>query len=291
MSKNVLVTGVAGFIGRHVAAEALRRGYSVTGLDRRPCNIDGIEFVQADIRDADRVRPLLKGKESVIHLAAITSNVEFIKNPRECYDINANGFLGVVDAAAETGCTRFVYASSAAVYVKSFSEADVIDVGRQANHYAKTKLMNEMVAASYEDIGEMKTTGLRYFNVYGTGENQKGDYASIITILLDSERRGQPLVLYGDGTQARDLIHVTDVARITLDLLEKGSQRLYNVGTGRATSYVTIARMINADRVQYVPNPLSSYQYYTRADTARLTEALGHYEIIELENAIERMKA
>src|SRR5207237_700227 len=204
--------------------------------------------------------------------------------------INANGFLGVVDAAAEGGCTRFVYASSAAVYLDSFSETDVIDVHGQANHYAKTKLMNEMAAASYEDIGQMKTIGLRYFNVYGAGENQKGDYASIITILLNSERRGEPLVLYGDGTQARDLVHVTDVARITLDLLEKGSRRLYNVGTGRATPYVTIAGMINADRVQYVPNPLPSYQHYTRADTTRLAEALGHYEVMELEDAIDRMK-
>ena len=124
---NLLITGAAGFIGRNVAAEALRRGYSVTGVDRRAGEISGIEVVNADIRDTDLVRPLLKNKQYVIHLAAVTSNVEFIKKPQDCYDINVNGFLTVIDAAARSGCQRFVYASSAAVYSDAFSETAAID--------------------------------------------------------------------------------------------------------------------------------------------------------------------
>ncbi len=289
MSTNVLVTGASGFIGRHVAEEALRRGYRVIGLDRQPCPLAGVEFIEADIRDKDRVARAVAGAECVIHLAAITSNVEFIKDPAECYDINVNGFLTVLDAAARQGCRRFVYASSAAVYTDAFSEDTVMDVRTRTNHYAKTKIINEMMAASYEDIGPLGTTGLRYFNVYGTGENAKGDYASIVTLFLKARRNGEPLVVYGDGTQARDLIHVRDAARITLAALEKGSRPVYNVGTGATTPYAAIAEMIDEQHITYVPNPLTSYQYYTRADTARLRELIGDDMLTDLRDGIAAM--
>ena len=75
---------------------------------------------------------VVKDQDCVIHLAAVTSNVEFVKNPVDCYDINANGFLNAIEAAAQSGCQRFLYASSAAVYLEGFSEDTVIDIARQA---------------------------------------------------------------------------------------------------------------------------------------------------------------
>jgi nucleoside-diphosphate-sugar epimerase len=291
MGHNLLITGVSGFIGRYVAAEALRRGYRVTGLDRTPSSPAGVEFIPADIRDKDRMLDVMRGQDCVVHLAAITSNVEFIKNPIECYDINANGFLNVLDAAVKRGCAKVVYASSSAVYLDGFSEDTVIDFGRQTNHYAKAKLMNEMVAQSYEEIYRVKTTGLRFFNTYGDGENAKGDYASIISLFRTAKRQGEPLVVYGDGTQARDLINVRDVARISLDLLEKGSAPVYNIGTGVATQYLTIAKLIDPEHIVHVPNPLPSYQYLTRADTTRLRETIGDYRCVALERGIREMTA
>ena len=286
MNTRMLVTGAAGFIGRYVVEEALRRGYRVTGTDRRPSTVHGIEIVQADIRDKARMAQIMRNKDCVIHLAAITSNVEFLKNPVDCYEINANGFLNVIETAVQNGCMRFVYASSAAVYLADFSEDTIVDLRKQGNHYAKTKLMNEMVARSYKEINSMWATGLRFFNVYGNGENAKGDYASIVTILLKARTNREPLVVYGDGTQARDLIHVTDAARITVDLVEKGTDDLYNVGTGAATSYTAIAEMIDRHNIKHVPNPLPDYQYYTRADAKRLRRALGDYEIVQIEKGI-----
>jgi UDP-glucose 4-epimerase len=286
MSKRVLITGASGFIGSYVAKEALRRGYRVTGLDSRGSVTADFEFIQADIRDRARMAWVVKDQDCVIHLAAVTSNVEFIKNPVNCYDVNANGFLNVIEAAAQSGGQRFVYASSAAVYLDGFSEDTVIDINRQGNHYAKTKIMNEMVARSYAQIHRLRITGLRFFNVYGNGENAKGDYASIVTIFLKAKSKGEPLVVYGDGRQARDLIHVTDAAQLTMDLLEKGDGEIYNVGTGSATSFNDIARMIDPHRIQYVPNPLTDYQYYTKADTRRLRETLGDYRPADLPTGI-----
>ena len=290
MSKSLLITGAAGFIGRYVAEEAARRGYEITGVDRKPGWAGDFESIEADICDRDRMKQLAKSKEYVIHLAAVTSNVEFMRNPLDCYSVNANGFLNVIDAAAHGGCRRFVYASSAAVYLDSFSEDTVMDVTKRGNHYAKTKIMNEMVAKSYEHIHEMKATGLRFFNVYGRGENAKGDYASIVTLFLNFRRNREPLVVYGDGTQARDLINVRDAARITVDLLEKGSHDIYNVGTGVATPYATIAEMLDKDNIRYVPNPLPDYQYYTRAEVTRLREVLGDYEVTGLARGMSDME-
>jgi nucleoside-diphosphate-sugar epimerase len=289
MNKSLLVTGAAGFIGRHIAQEALRRGYRVTGVDRVQSHVEGMEFIKADIRDKDRMMQCVRGQDRVIHLAAITSNVEFIRNFRDCYDTNATGFLNVLDAAARNGCRRLVYASSAAVYIDGFSEDTIIDLRKQGNHYAKTKIMNEMIARSYSDTQEMNITGLRYFNVYGSGENAKGDYASIMTIFLRARRRGEPLVVYGDGRQARDLINVADATQVTLELLERGSDHVYNVGTGVATAYTTIAEMIDRNAICYVPNPLTSYQYYTRAETTRLRAVLGDYEFTGLAKGMKAM--
>ena len=289
MRKNLVITGGSGFIGRYVAEEAIRRGYSVTGVDRRPSRTQGLLFIQADIRDTDRMIQVMRDNDYVVHLAAITSNVEFIANPADCYDINANGFLNIIETAAQGGCTRLVYASSSAVYLDTFSEDTVIDFAKQSNHYAKAKIMNEMTAHSYEEIHKIKTIGLRYFNVYGDGENTKGDYASIVTLFRNARTHGESLAVYGDGKQARDLIHVSDVARITLDLLEKGSYPVYNVGTGTATAYLTIAKMIDKHRITHVPNPLPSYQYYTKAETTRLRETLGDYQFMQLEKWIADM--
>lgn len=290
MNDRVLITGASGFIGRYVAEEALRRGYRVTGVDRNPRHPAGIAFLEADIRDKDRMAQAMEGQDSVIHLAAVTSNVEFMRNPMECYEINVNGFLNVIDAAAKSGCKRFVYASSAAVYADSFSEDTVIDVRKHGNHYAKTKIMNEMVARSYEHIHKMRTTGLRFFNVYGNGENEKGDYASIVTIFLKAKKKGEPLAVYGDGTQSRDLIHVSDAARITVSLLEKGLEDIYNVGTGASTAFTVIAQMIDGQNLRYVPNPLPDYQHYTRADMTRLSRALGDCDVAALEKGIRDTK-
>jgi nucleoside-diphosphate-sugar epimerase len=290
MNRRLLITGVAGFIGRHVAAEALQRGYHVTGIDRQRLQDRRFEFVEADIRDQARMMQVLKGQDCVLHLAAITSNVEFWKNPLDCYEVNVQGFLNIVEAAVRGRCQRFVYASSAAVYLDGFSEEMVIDFRRQGNHYAKTKLMNEMVAKSYEHVHGLRATGLRFFNVYGKGENAKGDYASIVTIFLNALKKREPLVVYGDGTQSRDLIYVEDAARVTLDLLERGSDDIYNVGTGNSTTYTAIARMLDPNRINYIPNPLRDYQHYTRAETTRLRRVLRDYEFVDLKDGVRMLE-
>lgn len=290
MKGNLLITGAAGFIGRNIASEAVALGYKVTGLDAAGDKLEGAEFFRGDIRDKELVAKLAKGKDYVIHLAAITSNIEFEKDPSRCYDINVNGFLNVIDAAARSKCKKFVYASSASVYSESFSEETVIDIKKQKNHYAKTKLINEMIADSYHNVRKLETIGLRYFNVYGQEENSKGDYASIISRFVQLDREGKQLEIYGDGQQSRDFVYVKDIAKITLGFLEKGGEGVYNVGTGKSTSFNEIARLINKDKIVYAKNPLTSYQLYTRADNSKLLGLFKGYKFTEIKEGVGILK-
>jgi UDP-glucose 4-epimerase len=287
--KRMLITGASGFIGSAIAQEAVKQGFDVTGTGRTGEPVDGIRIVKADIRDKGAMLRLTRGIDYVIHLAAITSSVEFERRMPFAYDVNVNGFNSVIEAAYTNGCEKFLYASSSAVYGNDFSESAKMDMGDGATPYAKTKLMNEMVAKSYSISKLLETVGMRFFNVYGPGENRKENNRSIVSIFLEDRAAHRPLVIYGDGKQSRDLIYVTDVAKIALKFLKKSPDSLYNVGTGKATSYNEIADMIDKKNKKYMPNKLSTYQTMTRADTTRLLKCIGVYDFVEVKEGIRKM--
>ena len=288
--KKILITGCSGFIGRNMSELALKKGYEVVGIDRKPCVVKGVDFRQIDITDKEKVAEAAEGIDAVIHLAAITSNIEFEKDLEKCYDINVNGFTNVIETAVQNKCQKFLYASSSAVYVDSFSEDSIIDIKKQRNHYAKTKLINEMMAQSYEDLYGLRTHGLRFFSVYGNGENDKGNYASIINLFFKEKAEGKPITVYGDGKQSRDMINVSDVTEISLTLMEKGKDMLYNVGTGECVAYNELAALIGGNSIIHINNPLSSYQYLTKADTKKLRTIIGEYKFVSSRDWIMKRK-
>ncbi len=289
MKENVFITGVCGFIGSRLAEEAVRQGYGVAGLAHCARSVPGAAVTVGDIRDRELVRKASEGADYFIHLAAVTSNVEFESKTDYSFDVNVGGFFSAVEAAKSNGCRKFLYASSAAIYLDSFSESGVIPFNAQNNHYAKTKMMNEMIAASCSAVSGMPVLGLRFFNVYGPGENRKGNYASIISQFVSALKSGRELVVYGDGSQARDLIHVNDVAAITLKLMKSDATGVLNVGTGEATSYEEIADSINSAKKVHERNPLSSYQHLTRADTAELFRHIGPHKFISVSEGIRML--
>lgn len=286
---SVFITGICGFIGRAIAELATEQGYDVSGIDRAGRKRAGIRIEKADVRDRRTMLKLTKNVDYVIHTAAITSDIEFEKRLGYCYDINVNGFNSVIEAACANGCKKFVYASSSAVYRNIFSEDAVLDVNEQKNNYAKTKIINEMVAQSYNDLGRIDAIGTRYFNVYGSGELRKGNYASIITLFIRQAMKYNKITIYGTGNQSRDLIHVDDAAAITLALMKHGRAGIYNVGTGVSTSYNKIAKMISACRAVHIKTPLKTYQLFTKADTKKLKKTIGNYNFINIEEGIGKL--
>ena len=288
--EKLFITGISGFIGTHLALEGLKRGYQVSGLDIKPSSIEGVNVAKADITDKEAVVKAMTDAEIVIHLAAVTASVEFTRMMRECYTINVGGFLNVIDASVRAGCKRFIYASSSAVYLDRFSEDAIIDMRKQGNHYAKSKLMDEMIASSYESMFGIKAIGLRYFNTYGPLGAEKGEYANLINTFIQCKLDGRPLVIYGDGSQRRDNIYIDDAVALTYEALEKGTESIYNIGSGSDMSFKEIAELIHKDGIKYINNPIpkEQYQYFTRADTSRILSLAEGFKFTGISEGIAK---
>ncbi|MDE1767807.1 MAG: NAD(P)-dependent oxidoreductase [Candidatus Micrarchaeota archaeon] len=291
-AKKLAITGCSGFIGRNAVSYALKHGYHVVGIDINLLDIEhkNLVFIKGDINNKKLLEKAIKGCNYVLHLAAATSLPDFQYDLHKNYSTNVLGFLNVIDAAKRNKSKKFVYASSSAVYQNDYGEDATIDVKTLRNHYGKSKLIDEMLADSYADAYKMSTVGLRYFNIYGPGEEVK-ERSSPITQFLISKRRDGTIKIFGNGKQAKDFTHIDDAIKITFRLMEdKKSSGVYNVGTGIATSFNYIAKMMKPKKIIYVKNPyLSSYIFYLKADKKRLQGALKKYRFITVKEGISRL--
>lgn len=286
--KKLLVTGSSGFIGTHVANAAVDRGYEVVGFDLVKPEGARFDYVVGDITNRPALEKVFSsGIDCVVNLAAITSTIEFEMGRNTVYDTNVTGFVNVLDLAARNNCQRFTYASSSEVYNDAFTETD-IDVIKIVSHYGRSKIMNEIIADSYmRQYPNMKIVGTRVFNAYGYGDHKKENASSPIYKFIESKKKGEPIKIFGDGKQARDFIYVEDTANITLDLMEKADNGVYNIGTGIATSYNDVAEMIGGPK-EYVQNPLSHYITYKCADTSKLIKAIGEFKFTPIRDGIKK---
>jgi UDP-glucose 4-epimerase len=254
MSK-VLVTGGAGYIGAHVAAELLKSGYSIriyddfsNGLHRR---VDGKfrDIVDGDMLDRVKLLAALDGIDAVIHIAAKKSVEESVKDPLKYYENNVGGTLNLLGAMAAKGVKQLVYSSSAAVYSPNDKEAVFEDdPTAPLSPYGASKLLAEQLISSVGSAEQISNISLRYFNVVGSniaefGDNSKDNLVPKVFLALKNGKRPQ---IYGsdyptpDGTCIRDYIHVQDLALAHLAALKKVESgyisQVYNVGSGKGYS-------------------------------------------------------
>ena len=254
MSK-VLVTGGAGYIGAHVAAELLKSGYSIriyddfsNGLHRR---VDGKfrDIVEGDLLDRAKLLAALDGIDAVIHLAAKKAVEESVKDPLKYYENNVGGSLNLLGAMAAKGVKQLVYSSSAAVYSPNDKEAVLeVDPTAPLSPYGASKLLAEQLISSVGSAEQISNISLRYFNVVGSniaefGDNSKDNLVPKVFLALKNGKRPQ---IYGsdyptpDGTCIRDYIHVQDLALAHLAALKKVESgyisQVYNVGSGKGYS-------------------------------------------------------
>ena len=291
--KKILITGCSGFIGRHTVRYALGHGYQVVGLDLRPLTIrhKNLTFFKGSINNRALVEKVTKGCGYVLHLAALASLPDFNKDLHANYTTNVVGFMNVIDAARKNKCKKFVYASSSGVYKDEFSEESVINVMTQRNHYGKSKLIDEMIADSYIDTHKMPVVGLRYFNIYGPGEEDKLR-SSPITQFLMEKKRSDTITIFGDGKQSKDFTYIDDAVELSFRLLEdKKSLGLYNIGTGVTTNFLQIVKLMKPSKVIFTKNPyLSTYMFYLKADTKRILKAVKGYRFVKLSDGIKRVE-
>lgn len=246
-----LITGGAGFIGRHLVRRLLADGARVTVLDDlssgvRDAEDTDIGFVQGDIRDSALMGDLAASADCIFHLAACVSVTESIRNWRRSHEVNLGGTVAVLDAAQKAGNVPVVYASSAAVYGPG------ADVGANAESllprpispYAADKLGCEHQAAAMAAVHGLPSIGLRFFNVYGDGQDAASPYAGVIARFLANRQAGNPHDIYGDGLQSRDFLHVDDVVTgmlLARDHLAAGAgASVYNLCTGISSTLLDV---------------------------------------------------
>ena len=231
--ETILVTGGCGFIGTNLVKYLSNKGYRVRILDnlstpsRKFLNqespitsplpsqdidseLSSTDLVVGDIRDCQVVKRVIEGVEAVVHLAAHTSVVESLEKPKEDWDINVNGTLNLLEACRYNGVDRFVFASSNAVVGEQDPPIDETKFPQPLSPYGASKLAGEALCSTYYHSFGLKTVSLRFSNCYGRYAEHK---PSVIAKFIDWARKGEPLVIYGDGNQTRDFVHADDICQ------------------------------------------------------------------------------
>ena len=244
------VTGGAGFVGSHLVKLLVEEGHKVTVIDNLHKGkkenlasiINKIKFQKIDVRDYESLRKILKNVDGVFHQAALTVVQDSFLRPEEYFDVNVHGTENIFKLANENKF-KVVYASSSSVYGHKLETPITEDAERNPiNPYGKTKLEDEYLVEKYSKLNT-EIIGLRYFNIFGKG--QTIEYAGVITKFLDRINEGKSPIIFGNGSQIRDFIHVNDVARSNLMAMNsKSSNLIVNIGTGNAISILELANMI-----------------------------------------------
>ena len=246
---NFAVTGGAGFIGSHLVHRLVSEGYSVTIIDdfsrgkltNLDCIREKIRMEKMDICDRDRLDDVLQDADGIFHQAALGSVPESWKNPDTYQRVNVDGTENVFRTASRHHI-KVVYASSASVYGDIQRIPITEDFERKPiSPYGRTKLDCETMAERYMEKGS-QIVGLRYFNVFGAGQNP--DYAGVITHFLNRLNAGEPPIIFGDGSQIRDFTFVGDVVGANLAAMAGNVGGFFNIGGGRSTSIADLARMM-----------------------------------------------
>ena len=254
-----LVTGGAGFIGSHLVSALSAQAAEVRVLDNfssgTRINIEAgrgsgggaLEVIEADLRDANRVRSAVSGIDVIFHEAAFVSVPASMEDPRGCYEVNCTGTVGLLDAARAAGVRRVVLASSAAVY----GDSDQLPLVESAtpkplSPYAASKLVDEIYATLYTQALGLEVCSLRYFNVFGPRQRPDTQYAAAVPIFIRQLLAGKAPTIFGDGKQTRDLIFVADVVRANLVAAEHPAApgQVFNVCTGIKTRVLDLVEAL-----------------------------------------------
>lgn len=285
----ILVTGGAGFIGSAVSRRLLAEGNEVVVLDDLSTGDEGsvpqgAHLMVGDIRDIENCRKAVKGCEIVFHEAALPSVARSITDPVTTHAVNATGTLNILKAAADSGCRRLVYASSSSVYGEP---PEVLRSEDQRpmpiSPYAVSKLTGENYAASFTASLGLSTVSLRYFNVFGPGQNAESKYAAVFPRFVSALLRGDRPEIYGDGEQTRDFTFIDDVVSANLLAAVAGPEadgEAFNVGGGEAKSVNELLRTLAAAadmpaEASFAP-PRPGDVRHSLADLGKSRELLGY---------------
>lgn len=306
MTRTVLVTGGAGFIGSHVVEHALAKGFRVrvldnlsTGSEANLAHLKGdVTLHRADVRDTESLGSVFEGVDTVFHLAAFISVPGSVADPRTADAINIGGTLNVLLAARDTGVRRVVFSSSAAVYGEP-QELPLTEsaLTKPGSPYGLEKLYGEHMCRLFTELYGLETVSLRYFNVYGPRQNPASEYAAVVPKFIQAMLSGKRAIIYGDGQQTRDFLFVEEVARANLLAADAPGAvgHALNVASGAGISVEELHRVIQGlvghklDAVHADPRPGDIR--HSVASVRLAEQLLGFRASVSLEEGLTRTVA
>lgn len=294
------MTGGAGFIGSHIAEALVARGDEAHIVDDlslgKKANVPrGAVLHQGSILDRQLLREAFRGATFVFHEAALPSVPRSIEDPFSSNEVNVTGTLNVLAEARDAGVEKVIFAASSSAYGDTPTLPKVESMPpNPKSPYAVTKLAGEMYCRTFHEVYGLRTTALRYFNVYGPRQDPNGAYAAVIPRWIERAKRGAPLPIYGDGTQTRDFTYVGDAVQANLLAAEtKASDgAVINVGAGGRTRLLDVARTIldvtrSTSTIEHL-DPRKGDIAHSQADVALATKLLGYKPSIALRDGLAR---
>ena len=265
-NKNILITGGLGFIGSHIANELLDEN-EVLILDNlstgkinnlKDTNHENLKIVKEDIRNTD-LNDLTSNIDYIFHLAAMASVPLSIDEPVECSDINVNATIKLLKSAVDNDVKKIIFSSSSSVYGQNKNmPLKETEQPMPMSPYAASKASCELYLKAFYDSYGLNYVSLRYFNVFGPGQDKNSQYAAVIPNFISSILEGKQPEIYGDGEQTRDFIFIKDVVRANVNAAESDFNGIINVASGKKLSinqlYEIVRKTLNSDmQPKYLP--------------------------------------
>ncbi|MDB3973990.1 GDP-mannose 4,6-dehydratase [Alphaproteobacteria bacterium] len=316
MKMKILITGVAGFIGMAVARKLLAKGISIIGIDNLNNYYDvnlknsrlhilkkykNFKFYKQDILSKRIPKIFETHKPSkIIHLAAQPGVRYSIIKPNECTEININGFLNILNLAKDFKVENFVYASSSSVYGANekipYSEDQKND--SPVSLYAATKKSNELFAHTYSSLYGLKTTGLRYFTVYGPWGRPDMAAMSFINKIINNQK----IDVYNNGDMKRDFTYIDDITEGTINALNLfnhskrkniGNFNIFNLGNSKPTNLLIFIKIIEEKlkmkaKINFLPMQLGDVKN-TYADINKSKKLIYYQPHTSINSGIEKL--
>lgn len=302
-----LVTGAAGFIGRSIAAELLARGKKVRGIDNfvtgKHENLRGLEamdFIEADINDADAVAKACRGVDCIFHEAAIPSVPRSIEDPVATNQSAVSGTVQLLVSAKKANVRRVLYAGSSSVYgnTPTLPKSEKMQPS-PISPYAVAKLAGEFYLRSFAAVYGLETVTLRYFNVFGPCQDPTSHYSGVLALFALKMMEGAVPTIYGDGEQSRDFTYIQNVVHANLLASEAPAERVsgkvFNVATGhRITLNKAVEILRHATgyqgKVLYAEERGGDVKH-SLADISLAKECFGYEPLVQFAEGIERTVA
>ncbi len=298
-TKNVIITGGAGFIGSHLVELLLKENYKVTVIDNfstgRPENLKdfknnpNLELIYADITDYEKIETLFAKKDWVFHLAALADIVPSIEKPFDYHKSNVNGTINVLQASVKNNIKRFIYSASSSCYgiPNIYPTSETTEISPQYP-YALTKYLGEQYVMHWGKVYKLPVVSLRLFNVYGTRSRTSGTYGAMFGVFLAQKLAGKPYTIVGNGKQTRDFTYVTDVANAFYTAAKSNiCNEIMNVGSGDTYSINKIIDLLDGEKIYITKRP--GEPDCTFADISKIKKLLNWSPKVSIEEGVNNL--